>query len=93
MELQPHILEPQPHIGWGEIEIKANSAQLKLEFGLSLATKDIKQILRYIHNRSNFKIHKLVAAGLNYNLLKTMLNVRLIILITKHLNLGQTLYL
>jgi hypothetical protein len=23
--------------GWGEIEIKANSAQLELEFGLSLA--------------------------------------------------------
>jgi hypothetical protein len=30
-------LEPQPHIGWGEIEIKANSAQLELELGLSLA--------------------------------------------------------
>ena len=38
VELQPHILEPQPHIGWGEIEIKANSAQLELELGLSLAT-------------------------------------------------------
>ena len=37
MELQPHILEPQPHIGWGEIEIKANSAQLELKLGLSLA--------------------------------------------------------
>jgi hypothetical protein len=24
-------------VGWGEIEIKANSAQLKLELGLSLA--------------------------------------------------------
>ena len=37
VELQPHILEPQPNIGWGEIEIKANSAQLELELGLSLA--------------------------------------------------------
>ena len=26
-------------VGWSEIEIKANSAQLKLELGLSLATK------------------------------------------------------
>ena len=30
--------------GWSEIEIKANSAQLKLELGLSLAIKKIFQI-------------------------------------------------
>jgi hypothetical protein len=36
LELQPHILELQPHIG-GAMKIKLNSAQLKLELGLSLA--------------------------------------------------------
>ena len=46
LELQPHILELQPHIGWvaGLSENKANSAQLELELGLSLAKRKMLRI-------------------------------------------------
>ena len=51
-ELQPHILELQPNIGWvaGLSENTANSAQLELEMGLSLAIYYFNQSKSHRHN-------------------------------------------